>query len=93
MERGGAHEECSVCSLSFCGLITPVCSSNFGFTLVRDEPLAIGGCNPKGVVRDCEVFEWRANRWRDITALRTGRSGMTAICLDEWELDVFAHFD
>ncbi|KAI6206287.1 hypothetical protein M3Y94_00891600 [Aphelenchoides besseyi] len=57
--------------------------SNFGFCVLRDNPIALGGCVHNGPISKCESFDWRANRWISTTPLPTPRSGFKALRLDE----------
>ncbi|KAI6181842.1 hypothetical protein M3Y98_00872600 [Aphelenchoides besseyi] len=74
--------------------VTPMMSarSNFGLCVLRDDPIAFGGCIHNGPISKCESFDWRANRWISTTPLPTPRSGFKAFRLDELSSQSLSRF-
>ncbi|KAI6204164.1 hypothetical protein M3Y94_00640700 [Aphelenchoides besseyi] len=56
--------------------------SGFGLTEINDDPFVIGGFDDSGSMVDCELFDWRANKWIEMPSLPVISSGLRAVRVD-----------
>lgn len=63
-------------------LIFGVFRSNFGISELRSNPICVGGYDGHGTTKMCERFEWRADKWQTLPALRYRRSALSLFRVD-----------